>query len=578
MNQPQAWPWLRNYPGEVAPDVAIPNIALGDMLIQTAAKHPAKEALFFFGKRISYKELLAAAQRMAAGLQAAGVAKGDRVAILLPNCPQAVVSYFGALLAGAVVVMTNPLYVERELEHQLRDSGAAVIVTLDVLYPRLGRVRGESPEAGPVPGLRKVIVTSIQDGLPFPKNLLYPIKQRRAGPQPLIPYGKDGVTRYASFMAKASKLPAHVETAPETDVAQLQYTGGTTGTAKGVMLTHRSLIANAVQCEAWFYRMREGQERFLAALPLFHVFGLTVIMNLSVLKASSIVLLPRFEIENVLKAIRDEKPTVFPGAPTMYVALLNHPDAKKYDLSSVKACISGSAPLPLEVQTRFEAVTGGRLIEGYGLTEAAPVTHANPLWTKRKIGTIGLPLPGTLAKVVDPATGGELPAGDVGELLVKGPQVMKGYWNRPEATAEALRDGWLHTGDLASVDADGFFTIVDRIKDIIIAGGFNIYPREVEEVLYEHPAVREAAVIGVKDEYRGETVKAFIVLRKDVTVSAMQLDRWCRERLAVFKVPHLYEFRDELPMSMIGKVLRRKLKEEEELAAAGNDEGGGHEG
>ncbi|NBD27526.1 long-chain-fatty-acid--CoA ligase [Paenibacillus glycinis] len=578
MDHQLALPWLRNYPGEVAPDVEIPNLAIGELLLQAAAKYPANEALFFFGKRTTYKELLAAAQRMAAGLQAAGVGKGDRVAVMLPNCPQAVIAYFGVLLAGGVVVMTNPLYVERELEHQLRDSGASVIVTLDMLYPRLARVRGDTPESGPVPQLRKVIVTSIQDGLPFPKNLLYPVKQRRAGKQPQIPYGKDGVTRFASFMAKAPKLPAEVAPDPERDIALLQYTGGTTGTAKGVMLTHRNLIANAAQCEAWFYRVQEGKERFLAALPLFHVFGLTVIMNFSVLKAGSIVLLPRFEIEAVLKAIRDEKPSIFPGAPTMYVALLNHPEAKKYDLSSIKACISGSAPLPLEVQTQFEAVTGGRLIEGYGLTEAAPVTHANPIWTKRKIGTIGLPLPGTLAKVVDLETGETLPPGEIGELLVKGPQVMQGYWNKPEATAAALQEGWLRTGDLAQIDGDGFFTIVDRIKDIIIAGGFNIYPREVEEVLYEHPGVKEAAVIGLKDAYRGETVKAFVVLRKDVNVSSMQLDRWCRERLAVFKVPHVYEFRSELPMTMIGKVLRRKLQEDEELAAAGNDEGGEHEG
>ncbi|WP_219835241.1 long-chain fatty acid--CoA ligase [Paenibacillus sp. R14(2021)] len=576
MEQPQAWPWLRSYPGEVAPSVDIPNMSISGLLLQAAASYPANEALHFFGKTYTYKGLLAAAQRMAAGLQANGIGSGDRVAIMLPNCPQAVIAYFGVLLAGAVVVMTNPLYVERELEHQLKDSGAAAIVTLDLLYPRLGRVRSDKPEEGPVPQLRKVIVTSIQDELPFPKNILFPIKQRRTGHHPQIPYGKHGVTRMASFLAKAPKLPSEVKQDPEKDVALLQYTGGTTGLAKGVMLTHRNLIANAAQCAAWFYRVQEGKERFLAALPLFHVFGLTVIMNLSALKAGTIILLPRFELAAVLKAIRDEKPTIFPGAPTMYIALLGHPSAKKYDLSSINVCISGSAPLPLEVQTQFEAVTGGRLIEGYGLTEAAPVTHANPLWTKRKIGTIGLPLPGTLAKIVDMTTGEELPLGEVGELLIQGPQVMQGYWNKPEATAAALRDGWLHTGDLATVDSDGFFTIVDRIKDIIIAGGFNIYPREVEEVLYEHPGVREAAVIGVKDPYRGETVKAFIVLRQDVSVSSMQLDRWCRERLAVFKVPHMYEFRTELPMTMIGKVLRRKLQEEEELAASGDgDRGGG---
>ncbi|WP_308637757.1 long-chain-fatty-acid--CoA ligase [Paenibacillus silvisoli] len=564
MEQPQQRIWLRSYPSEAAPDVEIPNLSVSDLLLQTAAKYPNHEALFFFGKKTTYRELLAASHRMAAGLQAAGIAKGDRVAIMLPNCPQTVIAYFGALLAGAIVVMTNPLYVERELEHQLKDSGATAIVTLDLLYPRLARVRGENPEEGPVPSLRTVIITSIPDALPFPKNVLFPIKQRRDGQvPPPIPYGKFGVLRYTAFMSKAPKLPAEQKVDPE-ETALLQYTGGTTGVAKGVMLSHRNLVGNTAQCAAWFYRMEEGKERFLAALPLFHVFGLTVLMNLSIMKGGSLVLLPRFEVGTVLQTIRKQKPSVFPGAPTMYIAVLNHPEVKNVDLSSIKVCVSGSSPLPLEVQTQFEALSGGRLIEGYGLTEASPVTHTNPIWAKRKIGTIGVPLPGTEAKVVDMTTGEDLPTGEIGELLIRGPQVMQGYWNKPEATAAALKDGWLRTGDLAQMDGDGFFAIVDRIKDIIIAGGFNIYPREVEEVLYEHPGVHHAAVIGVKDPYRGETVKAFIVLRKDVQLSAMQLDRWCRDRLAVFKVPHQYEFRTELPMTMIGKVLRRKLQEEEE--------------
>ncbi|MCQ6562502.1 long-chain-fatty-acid--CoA ligase [Paenibacillus mendelii] len=568
-------PWLRHYPQEVAPDVDIPDYSVAELLRRTAEGYPEHTALYFHGKKMKYRELLAAANRLAAGLQALGVGKGERVAIMLPNCPQTVIAYFGTLMAGAIAVMTNPLYVERELEHQLRDSGASAIIVLDLLYPRLAKVRGEEPENGPLPALRHVIVTSIKDGLPFPKNQLYSLKQRRDGKRPAVPYGRHGVIAYTRLLRRASALPKETPIDSARDIALLQYTGGTTGLAKGVMLTHRNLIANAVQTAAWCYRMEDGRERFLAALPLFHVFGLTVVMNQAVLRAGMLILLPRFEIEPVLETIKNLKPTVFPGAPTMYVAIINYKNVNKYDLSSIEACVSGAAPLPLEVQERFEALTGGKLIEGYGLTESSPVTHANPLWGKRKIATIGLPIPGTDAVIVDEETGEPLPPGQIGELLVRGPQVMAGYWNRPEETAAALREGWLYTGDLAVMDGDGYFAIVDRKKDVIIAGGFNVYPREVEEVLYEHPAVKEAAVIGVKDAYRGETVKAFIILKEGRTVSRMQLDRWCRERLAAYKVPHQYAFREELPMSMIGKVLRRKLHEEEAAAVKDAPEQGG---
>ncbi|BBH22739.1 long-chain-fatty-acid--CoA ligase [Paenibacillus baekrokdamisoli] len=563
MEQSQERPWYQNYPQEVAPALQVPSLSVADLLLQAAAKYPSHEALYFLGKKTTYRELLASAQRMAGGLQTAGIQKGDRVAIMLPNCPQLVIAYFGILLMGGTVVMTNPLYVERELEHQLRDSGASAIVMLDLFYSRLAKVRGEAPEKGPLPFLKHIIVTSVQDALPFPKNLLYPIKQHRAGHNPTIPYGRDGIKRFQTFLAKAPAKPAEVMIASEQDVAVLQYTGGTTGLPKGVMLTHRNLVANSVQMAAWCYRMKDGSERFLAALPLFHVFGLTVLMNQSVMRAGTLILLPRFEAAAVLQTIRKQKPTFFPGAPTMYIALLNHPDVNNYDLSSINICISGSAPLPLEVQKKFEALTGGRLIEGYGLTEAAPVTHVNPIWGKRKVGSIGLPVSETEIRIVDLETAELLPAGQVGELLIRGPQVMAGYWNRAEETAAVLQDGWLHTGDLAAMDSDGFFTIVDRIKDLIIAGGYNIYPREIEEVLYEHPGVRDASIIGVQDPYRGETVKAFIVLRKGWQVSSTQLDVWCRARLAAYKVPHLYEFRSELPMSMMGKILRRKLHEEE---------------
>lgn len=560
---PFSRPWLAHYPDEVPHTLKYPDVNIAQFLLDAVGRYPDHKALHFLGKTMTYREVHTAAVRLASELVALGVSKGDRVAIMLPNCPQAVVSYYGVLLAGAVVVQTNPLYVERELEHQLRDSGAVAIITVDLLYARLSRVRGERPEEGPIPQLRHVIITSIKDGLPFPKNMLYPIKQRKEGFKNDIPYGKHGVLSYRKLLAGRAPSVELPELAHGDELAALQYTGGTTGTPKGVMLTHANFVSNTLQTSAWCYKAEDGKEKFLAALPLFHVFGLTVLMNMSVLRAGMLILLPRFEIDTVLKTIDAEKPTIFPGAPTMYVALINHENAAKNDLSSVNVCISGSAALPLEVQERFEALTGGRLVEGYGLTEASPVTHANPIWGKRKIGTIGLPFPDTDAAIIDPASGRRLKVGEMGQLVIRGPQVMKGYWNRPDDTAATLRDGWLHTGDLATMDEEGYFTIMDRIKDVIIASGFNVYPREVEEVLFEHPAVREAAVVGVHDEYRGETVKAFIVLKEGWHVSRSQLDRWCRDRLASYKVPHQYAFRETLPKTMVGKVLRRKLAEEE---------------
>ncbi|MFD0589516.1 long-chain fatty acid--CoA ligase [Paenibacillus sp. GCM10027627] len=567
-------PWLRHYPVEVSYSLTYPDTSIAKFLVHAVNHYPDSDAVYFMGKSMTYRELHAQSIRLASELAARGVARGDRIAIMLPNCPQAVVSYYAVLFAGGVVVQTNPLYVERELEHQLKDSGAVGIITLDLLYARVARVRGSAPQDGPLPELKHVFITSIKDALPFPKNMLYPLKQRKEGFRSNIPYGKQGVFAYRKLLSGKAPSVELPELAGSDDIAALQYTGGTTGTPKGVMLTHGNLVANTLQIASWCYRAENGKEKFLAALPLFHVFGLTVLMNMSVYKAGTLVLLPRFETEAVLKTIEDQKPSIFPGAPTMYVALLNHPGVVKTDLSSVNICISGSAALPLEVQEQFETMSGGRLIEGYGLTEAAPVTHANPIWGHRKIGTIGVPLPDTEAAVMDPETGLHLPQGELGELVVKGPQVMKGYWNRPEETDRVLKDGWLRTGDLATMDEDGYFTIMDRIKDVIIASGFNIYPREVEEVLFEHPAVREAAVVGVRDEYRGETVKAYIVLKEGWQVSRSQLDRWCRDRLAAYKVPHHYAFRETLPKTMVGKVLRRKLAEEDfELGGASSDEG-----
>ncbi len=552
MTQPS---WFKHYPQEVPRTFSYPKQHIAQFLIHAAAKYPHHTALYFLGKKMNYDQLLDATYRFANGLKKLGIQKGDRVAIMLPNCPQAIIAYYGALMSGAIVVQTNPLYVHRELEHQMKDSGAKLIVCLDLF---IDRVRGVLP----VTNLESIVVTSIKDYLPFPKNYLYPLKMKREGQWETIHY-EPPLYAFKQLLKKASNTHCLEPVDPEADIALLQYTGGTTGISKGVMLTHYNIVVNTIQARLWCYQSEEGQERYIAALPFFHVFGMTILMNQSVYLAGTLILFPRFEAGTILKAIHKQQPTVFPGAPTMYIALLNHPDLSQYDLSSIKVCISGAAPLPAEVQDQFENVTGGKLIEGYGLTEASPVTHCNNIWGTRKLGSIGVPFIDTLAKVVDSKSGEDLPAGEIGELAVKGPQVMKGYWNREEQTADTIKDGWLMTGDMAMMDDDGFFYIMDRKKDMIIAGGFNIFPREVEEALFEHPMVQECAVAGIPDRYRGETVKAYIVLKAGTRVSEAELDQWCRLRLAAYKVPKIYEFRSELPKSLIGKVLRRKLIEEE---------------
>ncbi|BFH68084.1 long-chain-fatty-acid--CoA ligase [Paenibacillus dendritiformis] len=554
-------PWIRHYPEEVAPTADYPKHNVAQLLIQAAVQYPSRTAVHFMGGNLSYQQLLDAAYRFANGLHALGIKSGDRVALMLPNCPQMVIAYYGSLLAGAVVVMTNPLYMEGELINQLNDAGAKVIVTLDMLLPRVRQVKRHTP-------LTYIICGSLREYLPFPLRFLYPLKAKKEGHSLHIPH-EPGLFRFKSWLKSHTPQPVLCPVDAENDIAMLQYTGGTTGTAKGVMLTHYNLVANTVQTANWCYKANRGGERFLAALPCFHVFGLTVLLNQAMHLAGELVLLPRFDTLQVLDAIEKKKITVFPGAPTMYIAINHHKEVQRFDLSSVKVCVSGSAALPLEVQERFEALTGGRLIEGYGLTEASPVTHANPIWGLRKTGTIGIPFPDTDAKVVHPETFEPLPPGEIGELAVKGPQVMKGYWNRPEDTAAVLKDGWLLTGDMAKMDEDGYFMIVDRKKDMINASGFKVYPRDVEEVLFEHPAVREAVVIGVPDPYRGETVKAFVVRAEAAGTTAEELEAWCRERLAAYKVPRLYEFREELPKTMVGKVLRRRLAEDERQRQAG---------
>ncbi|MBP2016980.1 long-chain acyl-CoA synthetase [Symbiobacterium terraclitae] len=543
-----ARPWLRAYPEEVSPTLTIEDVALYDFLRQSAERYGDATATVFYGARLSYRQLYEQARRVAGGLINLGVKKGDRVAIMLPNCPQAVIAYYGALMAGAVVVQVNPLYMPRELKHQVGDSGARVMIAIDLAYPKVSQL-----------ALEQVIYTGLQDYMPAPVRWIAPLKLK----PPRIAYRK-GVMPWSALVA-APPITAPVPVTPAEDLALLQYTGATTGLPKGCMLTHRNLVANVMQTEAWLYRAKRGPELVtLAALPFFHVYGMTTLMNFTIRMGGTMVLQPKFEPREALKLIQRYRPSIFPGAPTMYVGINHLPDVQRYRLDSIEACISGAAPLPVEVQTTFERLTGGRLVEGYGLTEASPVTHANPIWGRRKEGSIGLPWPETECRIVDPETGEDVPVGEVGELLIRGPQVMKGYWNQPEATAEALRDGWLHTGDMARMDEEGYFYIADRKKDLIIAGGFNIYPREVEEVLYLHRGIKEAAVVGVPHEYRGETVKAYIVPREGYTLDPAEIMEFCRQHLAAYKIPRIIEFREELPKSIVGKVLRRVLLEEEQ--------------
>lgn len=552
-------PWLELYPEEIPKTLDYGSQSVQQYLVDSAKKYPDKIAVHFMGKDISYEEIYESALKMANYLRAIGIQKGDRVAIMLPNCPQAVISYYGVLFAGAIVVQTNPLYTERELEYQMKDSGAKAIISLDILYPRISRIMSATE-------LKDVIVTAIKDYLPFPKNILYPFIQKKQNGIVVKLSHEDPHHLFTYIMKKAPAQEIRLDLDFENDLALLQYTGGTTGNPKGVMLTHKNLIANATACDAWLYKMKKGEEVILGMLPFFHVYGMTTVLILSVMGGHKMVLIPKFDVESALKAIDKQRPTLFPGAPTMYIGLLNHPQLKRYDLSSIEACISGSAPLPLEIQQRFERETGGRLVEGYGLTESSPVTHANFLWGADNIpGSIGVPWPDTEAKIASMETGEDLATGDIGEIAVKGPQVMQGYWNMPQETEKVLKDGWLFTGDLGYMDEKGYFYVVDRKKDMIIAGGFNIYPREVEEVLYEHPAIQEVVVAGVPDPYRGETVKAYLILKEGATITEKELDDFSRKQLAAYKVPRLFEIREEFPKTAVGKVLRRKLVEEDRI-------------
>jgi long-chain acyl-CoA synthetase len=549
----------------VPADYVFPTVPLTRLLDDAASSFPTNTALAFLGTKLTYKQLKEDVDRFATALAGLGIGKGDRVAIVLPNCPQNVITFFAALRLGAVVVEHNPLYTESELRHQLADCGAKVVVCLDRVYDTVAKVKKDT-------SLEHVVVTSVADYLPAGKRLQLrlPIaKAKKARADLTADLPKGAPVKQFSALLKSAGLPARQAAVdPDNDLALLQYTGGTTGLSKGAMLTHTNLVSNAYMNRLWDTGSTPGKEVTLAVLPLFHAYGLTVAMTGTVLIGGTIVLLPRFDLDLVFAAIDEWKPTTFPGVPPIYKALADSPKAKSHDLRSIRLCVSGAMKLPLEVQEQFEKISGARLIEGYGMTETSPSTHANPVTGVRKPGTIGLPLPGTLCKIVDQDNASrEVPPGEPGELAISGPQVFKGYWNRDDLGDVFTADGYLLTGDVAVMDEDGFFSIVDRKKELIIAGGFNIYPSEVEEVLFQLAGVADAVVIGVPDKYRGETVKAFIVKQVGSDLSADDVTAHCAASLAAYKVPKLIEFRSELPRTVVGKVLRRVLVEEERVKA-----------
>jgi long-chain acyl-CoA synthetase len=538
------------------------------LLTDAATAYPNRTAIAFLGTTTTYRELTDQVERLAAGLSGLGVQHGDRVALVLPNCPQFVVAFFAVLRLGAVVAPLNPLSTESELQRQFADSGATVAICLDKNFPTVDAARGRT-------ALEHVVVTSIADYLPVLERSLLRLplpkaRRRRALMTATMPSGANA-TALLDLMRTTSRAPqATID--PGSDLATVQYTGGTTGVARGAMLSHANLVANAHQIRAWYTDAQPGREVTLAVLPLFHTYGLSLCLTSSTLLAGKLVLLPRFDLDVVLAAIDEHKPTLFPGVPPIYKALTDSPKARRHDLHSIRACVSGAMRLAPETQEQFERATGGRLVEGYGMTETSPVTHANPMQGLRKSGSIGVPVPNTRCLIVDPEKPERvMPPGEAGELAIAGPQVFRGYWGDSDASGLFTKDGYLLTGDVAVMDSDGFFTIVDRKKEVIVAGGFNIYPSEVEGVLRTHPSIKDVCVVGIPDRYRGETTKAFVVRVEGADLSADDVVEYCARELTAYKLPKHVEFRDELPMSDVGKVLRRVLRDEE-LARIAADE------
>ncbi len=556
-------PWLASYPEGVPATYSFPTFALTRLLDDAAASFPQHVALAFLGATTTYRELKDQVDRFAGVLRDLGVRKGHRVALVLPNCPQNVIAFFAALRLGAVVVEHNPLYTEHELRHQLADCGAKVVVALDRVVQNVLHVKKDT-------AVEHVVVTSLVDYLPRSSQLKLrlPVAKARRMRAELSAPVPPGTKDFQALLRKATPVPGQ-EPVSGDDLALLQYTGGTTGLSKGAMLTHGNLVANAYMNRLWDTGAVAGKEVTLAVLPLFHAYGLTVAMTNTILLAGTIVLLPRFDLDLVFEAVDRWKPTLFPGVPPIYKAIADSPKARDHDLRSIRLCVSGAMKLPVEIAEQFTKISGATLIEGYGMTETSPSTHANPT-TGGRFGSIGVPLPGTRCKVVDQEDSRrEVPVGEPGELAIAGPQVFQGYWGRDDQQGVFTEDGYLLTGDIAVMDEDGYFTIVDRKKELIIAGGFNIYPTEVEEVLFTLPGVQDCVVVGVPDRYRGETVKAFVVKAPGATLSEDDVVAHCAASLTAYKVPKLVEFRDSLPRTVVGKVLRRVLVEEERAKAAG---------
>lgn len=558
--------WLKIYPEKIDWHFDVRPRPLYSLLEETAAQYPNNPAFDFLGKKYSWREIYDLACRMAKGLQDEGLRKGDRVGLFLPNTPYYLISYYAVLMAGGTVVNLNPLYAEGELSTLIEDSGAEIVVTVD-----LSLLMDKMEKMLHATRLGKIIVCPFAEALPFPKNILFRVL--KGAELARVSYGKRIVNLERLMQNGGDVKISPVD--PAEDIAVLQYTGGTTGTPKGAMLTHQNLYANTMQCMAWFYDTEKGRQRMMGALPFFHVFAMTTVMNMSVAAALEIIALPRFDLREALKIIHQKKPHFFPAVPAIYSAMNASPLRKKYDLRSLKYCISGGAPLPVEVKEKFEAQTGCVVIEGYGLSESSPVVSANPVEGENKPGSIGLPFPGTIVEIVDPADKATvLPAGQRGEVCIRGPQVMRGYWNRPDETADVLRptgegDMRLHTGDIGIMDEEGYIFIVDRLKDMIITNGYNVYPRNVEEAIYKHPSVEECIVAGLPDVRRGEIVKAWIKLKEGRVLSVEDLKAFLKDKISPMEIPKRIEFRDQpLPRTLIGKLSKKDVLAEERHSVA----------
>ena len=547
-------PWFKHYESEVPKSIEYPEVPLYHFIENAAAKYPDQACAIFKGSEITYAEMDEIINRLAGALAAMGVKKGTPVGIFMPNSPQFVMAFYAILKAGGIVVATNPLYTAREIEHQMKDSGAEIMLVMSNFYSMIKEVQPKTP-------IKKLIVTNIKEYLPGMLRFLFTLtKEKKDGHRVELGEGDYWLQDLLKEYSAADR--PQIDMKPKDD-ALYQYSGGTTGLSKAAIATHGNLVANTLQIKSWLPSVKEGGETVLMAIPMFHVYGMVAGMSFGIAAAASMVMIPNpRDMGDVLGSISKYRPTIYPGVPAMYNAINNHPDVKagKVDVSSIKACISGSAPLMRETQATFEELTGGKLVEGYGLSEAPTATHCNPVYGMSKEGSIGIPFPDMDARIIsldDEVT--VLETGEIGELVMKGPQVMKGYLNMPTETTNAIRDGWLYTGDIAYMDEDGYFFIVDRKKELIKPSGFQVWPREVEEVIAENPKVLEVGVAGIPDAYRGETVKAWVVLKPGETLTADEVKAWCKEHMAVFKVPTHVEFRDELPKTTVGKVLRREL-------------------